>query len=518
MTLDTRIQDLLQRWQELRRQGQVLSAEELCRDCPELIGEVQRHLATVAFAAPAPSDIDQPTPPTRPPLQGGTLGAATLLPPPVLVQGYTLVHELGRGGFGAVWKAHGPGGFSVALKFIRLDQLAVQPELRSLELVQDIRHPHLLSLFGAWHRDGWLIVAMELADGTLAQRFQEALRQGQPGIPGPELLRYMEEAARGLDYLNERGFQHRDVKPQNLLLVGGGVKVGDFGLAKLLEQSLASHSGAMTPAYAAPEFLEGKTSTRSDQYALAVTYYQLRSGRLPFTGNVAQMLDGHFLHPPDVSVLPAAERAAVARALAKDPLARWPTCQAFIAALAGGSPAGVGTLVHIAPSTTEEMPLPLPADESDLPLPLPSMDLELPLPRGPGKALTPATPTVEFHAAAGPEPRLTLDSEVAPRKPQVPSPSASHYALAAEDTKPALRPGPPPQFADEDQADEESADNPPAGLLGSVISVADTIVAVLRFGLDSLLTLPPRVVGAFLALLVTVVLVLACISLRLFIQ
>jgi hypothetical protein len=111
---------------------------------------------------------------------------------------------------------------------------------------------------------------------------------------------------------------------------------------------------------------------------------------------------------------------------------------------------------------------------------------------------------------------LTLDSDVPPREPGASGPSASHYPLAAEDTEPPLRPAPALQEAEE--ADEEIDDRPPAGLLGSVIAVADTVLAVLRFGLDALLALPPRVVGALLALLVTVVLVLACVSLRLFIQ
>jgi serine/threonine protein kinase len=512
MTLDTRIQDLLQRWHELRRQGRVLSAEELCGHCPELIGEVQPHLATVDLAEPAASDIDQPTPSTRPPPLARTAEAAPL-PPPGLVEGYTLVHELGRGGFGAVWKANGPGGFSVALKLIRLDQLAVQPELRSLELVQDIRHPHLLSLIGAWQRDGWLIVAMELADSTLAQRFQEAVRQGQPGIPVPELFRYMEEAAKGLDYLNERGIQHRDVKPPNLLLVGGGVKVGDFGLAKLLEQSLASHSGAMTPAYAAPEFLEGKTSTRSDQYALAVTYYQLRSGRLPFTGNVAQMLDGHLLHPPDVSVLPAAEREAVLRALAKDPQARWPSCQAFVTALTGGSSPGTWTRAPIAPSLPrEELPLPLPADES-----VPSLRLVLAEARqpAPAQSLAPATQTAELRPAAGLEPRLSIDDQATAPERKVAGHSASRYGLVPEDTAPPPRPALPPLRHDVEEA-EESAEDLPAGPLRPVIALAEAIAGVLRFGFDSLRALPPRVVGIILGLMLVLVVVLACVSLRVF--
>jgi len=263
--------------------------------------------------------------------------AADVLPPFAgLVEGFTLLSELGRGGFGQVWKATGPGGFPVAMKYVRLDQRAAQLEIRSLELMREIRHPYLLGLFGAWHREGWLVVAMELADGTLWQRHKQLVAAGEPGIPRDDLLQRMDEAARGLDHLNALGIQHRDVKPQNLLLVGGSVKVADFGLAKVLENSLGNNTGAMTPAYAAPEFLEGKTSPRSDQYALGITYYQLRTGKLPFTGNVAQVLEGHRRRPPDLSLLPlAADRAALERALAKDPAARWPSCTAFVAALRG---------------------------------------------------------------------------------------------------------------------------------------------------------------------------------------
>src|SRR5947209_17427201 len=196
---------------------------------------------------------------------------------------YELIKVLGRGGYGEVWQARGPGGFDVALKFIRLGGQAAQVELRSLDVMRHIRHPHLLALFGAWERDGLLIIAMELADRTLLDRWREAHGQGAPGIPPAELLEYMREAAKGLDFLNERrhpsegglaGIQHKDVKPQNLLLVGGCVKVADFGLAKLLAHTVTAASGNMTPAYVPPEVVRGHASQWSDQYALAVTYCQ----------------------------------------------------------------------------------------------------------------------------------------------------------------------------------------------------------------------------------------------------
>jgi formylglycine-generating enzyme required for sulfatase activity len=149
----------------------------------------------------------------------------------------------------------------------------------------------------------------------------------------------MREAAKGLDFLNEQHHvQHRDVKPANFLLVGGCVKVADYGLAKLLEHTVSTGTGSMTPAYAAPEFFHNQVSRWSDQYSLAATYCQLRGNRLPFEGSIAAIMAGHLTRPPDLSMLPEAERPAVARALAKKPEERWPSCRAFVEALGAGMP------------------------------------------------------------------------------------------------------------------------------------------------------------------------------------
>src|SRR5262249_24674362 len=162
-------------------------------------------------------------------------------------------------GCGEVWKADGPGGFPVALKFVRLADEAAAVELRSLELMKEIRHANLVGVFGAWQVGDWLIVAMELGEASLLDRLKAAQAQGLAGVPAGELLEHMADAARGIDHLNEPrhampdgsrgGVQHRDIKPANLLLVGGSVKVADFGLAKLLSRSLASNTGHLTPGY-----------------------------------------------------------------------------------------------------------------------------------------------------------------------------------------------------------------------------------------------------------------------------
>ena len=145
-----------------------------------------------------------------------------------------------------------------------------------------------------------------------------------------ELLNYMRDAAHGLDALNEQHVQHRDIKPANLLLLHRGVKVADFGLAKVLEGSVGGNTGAMTPAYATPECFRGQVTKHSDQYSFAVTYYHLRTFRLLFSGSFEQVMFRHLTEEPDLAELPRAERAAVARALAKDPEKRWRNCKMFV--------------------------------------------------------------------------------------------------------------------------------------------------------------------------------------------
>src|SRR5262245_32729278 len=218
---------------------------------------------------PGPAPRSQKAPrssDTATPHSTGTPAAALDLKPGARpVAEFELLHRLGRGGYGEVWKATGPGAV----------------EQRSLDLMKNLRHAHLVGCSGAWQRDGFLVLALELADSSLRDRLSRVLQQGLPGIPRDELLEYMREAAKGLDYPNRHDVQHRDVKPENLLVVGGSVKVADFGLAKLVSQTMASHTGPMTWRYAPPEFFSGQTHSQSDQYSLAVTYCRLRAERYP---------------------------------------------------------------------------------------------------------------------------------------------------------------------------------------------------------------------------------------------
>ena len=259
------------------------------------------------------------------------------------VSGYRLIARRGRGGVAEVWEAESPGGHRVALKLVHLSTDLRSGELRALKITRGIKHPGLLVVHGAWQVENLLVISMELADRSLWDRFLEANVQGLRGIPRGELLGYLVPVADAIDYLNGSrhtiggrqgvGIQHRDLKPQNLLLIGDRAKVADFGMARVMEGCLTSHSGPCTVPYAAPEYFGGRTARQSDQYALAVTYCQLRGGRIPFPGTTAQMAVGHMCNDPDLEGLPEPERPVVGRALAKRPEERWPDCRSFVDAL-----------------------------------------------------------------------------------------------------------------------------------------------------------------------------------------
>jgi serine/threonine protein kinase/Flp pilus assembly protein TadD len=260
------------------------------------------------------------------------------------VPGYRLLNRVGAGGAGEVWCAEAPGGLRVALKIVRLGGGLGRREMANIRILRAIRHPNLLAYFGAWQLDGRLVIGMELADRSLWDRFTEARSQGLAGIPLGELLDVVREVAKVIDFLNEPdhrlegrsgvAIHHRDIKPQNIMLIGRGVKVADFGLSCLDDCAAASRSlCGLTFAYAAPETFRRQVTAGSDQYSLAVTFCQLRGGRLPFVGPPAAVMMGHLFHEPDLSVLPEPERPVVARAMAKQPSERWPDCRSFINAL-----------------------------------------------------------------------------------------------------------------------------------------------------------------------------------------
>jgi serine/threonine protein kinase/tetratricopeptide (TPR) repeat protein len=292
-----------------------------------------------------------------------------------LVPGYRLVRLLGEGGYGQVWEGVAPGGKPCALKIIReLEASASAQEFGILELLKDLEHPHLMELQAYWLLDpdgmviqaeerqaaraSTLVMCTQLAAKNLAERLKECREEGHAGIPLPELLGHLQQAAEGLDYLNAPvhqfgskilTIQHRDIKPENILLTKNNtVKISDFGLAKMVEgtsATLHTQSRAMTAAYAAPEMFRGKVTRWTDQYSLAITYYRLRTSLFPFDPKLAvyELMMVHLESRLDLQEVPDAERAVLERATHANPESRFESCLELAAALeaacgvAGGS-------------------------------------------------------------------------------------------------------------------------------------------------------------------------------------
>jgi len=258
--------------------------------------------------------------------------------------GYKLRQLLGRGGFAEVWEAETKTGQAIALKFLPCgDGLAASKEVRSIQAVRQISHPNIIRIDQVWVHLGYIIVAMELAEGSLLDLLEAYQSEFDTPVPPEQVLLHLSEAADALDFMNARqhnlegrkvGFQHCDIKPSNILLFGDSVKIADFGLASPTSAALKFHRRAGTLDYTAPEVFQGRLSNWTDQYSLGITYCQLRGGRLPFKDPAVAFENSYVRPAPDLTMLPAKERPVVARALSPAPQSRWPTCNEFIMHLA----------------------------------------------------------------------------------------------------------------------------------------------------------------------------------------
>jgi serine/threonine protein kinase len=255
------------------------------------------------------------------------------------ISGYRLTRRLGCSACAEVWEAETTSGHRLAMKFLPCAaQQSAAREIRCLQVVQQLQHPHLIRIKGIWSIPGYIVVRMELAEGNLEDLLQTYRNRLGTTVPAEHACLVLADAADALDFLNARrhdiggqrvSIPHGNVKPTNLLLVGDEVKVADAGLSRTLAARLEAATRAGTLAYCAPEMLTGKISDQTDQYGLAVIYCKLRSGRTPF-GTKPSTADPASPRPePDLSMLLEVERSTVARALRPVPQDRWPSCSEF---------------------------------------------------------------------------------------------------------------------------------------------------------------------------------------------
>jgi serine/threonine protein kinase len=259
--------------------------------------------------------------------------------------GYRLGQVLGQGGFAQVWEAQTRDNRRIALKFIpcRRD-LSAAKEIRAIQAIRQLVHPNLLTIEQVISEMDCIVVAMELADGSLLDLLGKYRETAGTPLDPEVLCYYLAQAARAIDFLNAHehqladgqrvGWQHCDVKPSNLLLIDDVVKVCDFGLASATGAIMRVHRKAGTLHYAPPEVFQGRLSDWTDQYSLGVTYVHLRTGQLPFSDEAATFRRQYVKPAPDLSMLSEAERPIIARALSATPQNRWPSCAELIDRLA----------------------------------------------------------------------------------------------------------------------------------------------------------------------------------------
>ena len=261
---------------------------------------------------------------------------------------YRIIHELGKGAMGVVYRALDPRiNREVALKAIPLAAEFEGKELeeartkffREAEMAGRLSHPHIVTIHDAGEDHGTAYIAMELLRGRHLVEYADPAHL----LPVQVSLELVACLADALHYAHGQHVVHRDIKPANVMFdaAGGELKITDFGIARLTDSN-RTRTGVVlgTPSFMSPEQLQGRAVTgSSDLFSLAVTACQLLTGQLPFRADSMPALMikiAHEQHPPIRALrpdLPTGLDAVFDRALAKSPADRIESGAVFASAL-----------------------------------------------------------------------------------------------------------------------------------------------------------------------------------------
>jgi CHASE2 domain-containing sensor protein/predicted Ser/Thr protein kinase len=261
---------------------------------------------------------------------------------------YEIEREIGKGAMGVVYLGRDPKiNRVVAIKAIPLAEEFEDEDLeeararffREAEMAGRLNHPAIVTVYDAGEDQGLAYIAMEYLRGQHLSYYTDPARLLPPGT----VLTLIARVADALHYAHRQNVVHRDIKPANIMFNSDTdvLKITDFGIARLTDTSRTKTGIVLgTPSFMSPEQLEGRSlDGRSDQFALAVSLYQLLCGQLPFRAESMPRLMQKIAtepHPPIRSVrpeLPECIEPVLDRALAKSADDRYPTCAEFAAAL-----------------------------------------------------------------------------------------------------------------------------------------------------------------------------------------
>ena len=212
-----------------------------------------------------------------------------IFPGMVLENRYELLEQIGSGGMAVVYRAMDNRlNRYVAVKIMR-QELADNEKFRhrfqtESQAIAMLSHPNIVNVFDVSHSDNIEYIVMELINGETLKQYMRA--NGKPGIR--QMLNFSLQIARALSHAHSKGIVHRDIKPQNILLLEDGtIKVADFGIADLQSEVPDVENEAIGSVhYISPEQARGlPVDARSDIYSLGIVMYEMLSGQLPFDGD-----------------------------------------------------------------------------------------------------------------------------------------------------------------------------------------------------------------------------------------
>lgn len=365
------------------------------------------------------------------------------MPDPIEFGKFRLMEELGKGGYGTVYRAIDTmldveRAIKVLHPALVADLEFVERFRREARLMAKLEHPHLIPVYEMGHHQGSFFLAMRLLPGGSVRDYLK--RQGR--FQYPDAMKVLKEISSALDYVHALPEQliHRDIKPANILFdADGSARLSDLGFAKALVggSSVAlSQSGGMmgTPPYMAPEIWQNMPSSPAlDVYSLACTFVEMLTGEVLFDGDSsAAVMTRHVLEPPKYPAnwpagVPKGIEVVLNKGLAKSPADRYQSAGEFYQALVALSQVPARPKAQeAAPVIPSRMPAPLPGsspvdkpprDSGVVVLPHRSSDLVevLSVPRPPISQAPVSPPAAQRHQ---PERSLVSEDQPSPATPE----------------------------------------------------------------------------------------------------